>query len=678
MGVRNKFEILMSVQEEMGPEELAAQAQSILISAAKDIIPKRKYAKKKWMTTETLELIEKRRNIKVTKTAQSTEYKEISKAIKRSIRHDKKSYVENTCFKIEKLDEQHRDAQVYQHVKALTKEFKPSLSVIKDQDGNIHTEKEDIRVIWREYCKKMYNTQTSDNEETVIFETEPEPLMEEVKRAIEKLKNGKSPGCDDITAEMIREGGEESVKIYHQICCKIWKTGIWPKTWKRSIYIPIPKKGDLTLCTNYRTVALISHASKILLNIIQQRIQRKMKEEISNVQAGFQQHRGTRDHIFNLRNIIEKCREYNIDLYASFIDYSKAFDCVQHNILWKIMKEMNFPTHLTSLIENLYKDQQAAVRVDGELTDWFDVNIGVRQGCILSPYLFNIYAENIMRKVHEDPNYDNYNSLTIGGHDYPELRYADDTVLLSTTAGGIENMIMSVKTYSEEQNLYLNAKKTKIMKTDTTLTVPNITVGNDTIENVEHFEYLGSMITANGDNSKEVKRRLAMALQKVQQMRSLWNGTNRNTKVRLLRTCIFPIATYGSETWTINNSTEKYINAFELKCYRKILKISWTEKRTNKSVLEELKISENWLLNNIKSRKLKYFGHVKRHDSIEKIILEGVVPGKRRRGRPKRRWSQDITEQLGVDVTEAGRLAQDRSAFRSAVMRATSRQGHAT
>ena len=239
-------------------------------------------------------------------------------------------------------------------------------------------------------------------------------------------------------------------------------------------------------------------------------------------------------------------------------------------------------------------------------------------------------------------------------------------------------MIMSVKTYSEEQNLYINAKKTKIMKTDTTLTAPNITVGNDTIENVEQFEYLGSMITANGDNSKEVKRRLAMALKKLQQMRSLWNGTNRNTKVRLLRTCIFPIATYGSETWTMNNSIEKYINAFELKCYRRILKISWTEKRTNKSVLEELKISENWLLNNIKSRKLKYFGHIKRHDSIEKIILEGVVPGKRRRGRPKRRWSQDIIEHLGVDVTEAGRLAQDRSAFRNAVMRATSRQGHAT
>ena len=135
---------------------------------------------------------------------------------------------------------------------------------------------------------------------------------------------------------------------------------------------------------------------------------------------------------------------------------------------------------------------------------------------------------------------------------------------------------------------------------------------------------------------------------------------------------------YGSETWTINNAIEKYINAFELKCYRKILKISWTEKRTNKSVLEELGITENWLLNNIKSRKLKYFGHVKRHDSLEKAIFEGAVPGKRRRGRPKRRWSQDEVEHLGLGVTEAGSLTQNRGVFRSAVMKATSRQRHAT
>ena len=147
---------------------------------------------------------------------------------------------------------------------------------------------------------------------------------------------------------------------------------------------------------------MISHASKILLKIIQRRLAKKLDEEINIVQAGFRPNRGTRDHIFNIRNIIEKCREYNKDLYAYFIDYSKAFDCVEHRKMWSIMIEMGFSRHLVRLIESLYENQEAAVRVDGEDSEWFNVGKGVRQGCILSPYLFNIYAENIMRNVRND------------------------------------------------------------------------------------------------------------------------------------------------------------------------------------------------------------------------------------------------------------------------------------
>jgi len=138
-------------------------------------------------------------------------------------------------------------------------------------------------------------------------------------------------------------------------------------------------------------------------------------EEINIVQAGFRPKRGTRDHIFNLRNILEKCREYNKDLYACFIDYSKAFDCVVHKTMWKIMIEMGFSKHLVRLIESLYIDQEAAVRVDGETSEWFEVGKGVRQGCILSPYLFNIYAENIMRNFREDP--ERYNDPAEPEHD---------------------------------------------------------------------------------------------------------------------------------------------------------------------------------------------------------------------------------------------------------------------
>ena len=123
------------------------------------------------------------------------------------------------------------------------------------------------------------------------------------------------------------------------------------------------------------------------------------------------------------------------------------------------------------------------------------------------------------------------------------------------------------------------------MKTDKTQTKIDIKIENDPIEEIEEFEYLGSIISNNGDINKEIQRRMAIALQKTRQMRKLWHGTEKNTKIRLLRALIFPIATYDCESWTINKTSERKINAFELKCYRTILRVPWTEKRSNNSII---------------------------------------------------------------------------------------------
>ena len=442
--------------------------------------------------------------------------------------------------------------------------------------------------------------------------------------------------------------------------------------------LPLPKKGNLKNCENYRTISLISHPSKIMLKIILKRIQKKISEEINIAQAGFQQGRGTRDHIFNMRNIIEKCREYNTDLYCCFIDYSKAFDCVQHEALWKIMIDMGFPIHIIKLIKNLYNEQSATVRINGETSEWFKAEQGVRQGCIISPYLFNIYAENIMRQIYCEEYFKHFHSLNIGGHDLPELRYADDTVLLSTTPEGLEKLIMSVKRHSEVQNLFLNAKKTKIMKTDKSKQHPDIKVNNENIEVVKEFQYLGTIITHNGNIFREIKRRCAMALQKLKKMKKLWQGTSKTTRIKLLRSCIFPIATYGSESWTINKNAERIISSFEMKCYRNILKIPWVLKRTNASILEELGIEGEWLVKTVKKRKLAYFGHIKRHESLERTIFEGRMPNNRCRGRPRRRWSDDIERDLETDLTTAGKMAMERDLYRGAIMKATFLKEHAT
>ena len=153
----------------------------------------------------------------------------------------------------------------------------------------------------------------------------------------------------------------------------IWKTQQWPQDWKESVFIPIPKKGNAKECSNYHTITLISHASKVILKILQVRLQQYMNHELWDVQAGFRKGRGTRDQIANIRWIIKKAREFQKNTYFCFIDYAKAFDCVDYNKLWKILKEMEIPDHLTSPLRSIYAGQEITVRTGRETTDLFQI-----------------------------------------------------------------------------------------------------------------------------------------------------------------------------------------------------------------------------------------------------------------------------------------------------------------
>ena len=168
---------------------------------------------------------------------------------------------------------------------------------------------------------------------------------------------------------------------------------------EKSVFIPIPRQGNVKECSNYRTIALISHAIKVMLKILQAKLQQYVHHELPDVQAGFRKGRGTRDQISNIPWIMEKAREFQKNIYLCFIDYAKAFDCVGHNKLWKILREMGIPDRLTYLLRNLYVGQEAAVKTGHGTTDLFQIGKGVHEGCILSPCLFNLYAEYIMKNI---------------------------------------------------------------------------------------------------------------------------------------------------------------------------------------------------------------------------------------------------------------------------------------
>ena len=171
--------------------------------------------------------------------------------------------------------------------------------------------------------------------------------------------------------------------MLHSICQQISKAQQWPQDWKRSVFIPIPKKGSPKECSNYCTIALISQATKVMLKILQARLQQYVNCELPDIQSRFRKGRGTREQIANIRWIIKKAREFQKNIYFCFIDYAKAFDCVDHNKLWKIPNEMGIPDHLTCLLRNLYSGQEATVRIRHGTTDWFQIGKEVCQGCVL-------------------------------------------------------------------------------------------------------------------------------------------------------------------------------------------------------------------------------------------------------------------------------------------------------
>ena len=187
-------------------------------------------------------------------------------------------------------------------------------------------------------------------------------------------------------------------------------------------------------------------------------LQQYVNCELSDVQAGFRKGRGTRDQIANIHWIMEKAREFQKNIYFCCIDYVKAFDCGNHNKLWKTLKEMGIPDHLTCLLRNLYAGQEAIVRTGHGTTNWFQIGEGLRQGCILSPCLFNFYEEYIMGNAGLD---EAQVGIKIARRNINHLRYADDTTLMAESEEELKSLLMKVE--SEKVGLKLNIQKTKIM-----------------------------------------------------------------------------------------------------------------------------------------------------------------------------------------------------------------------
>ena len=518
------------------------------------------------------------------------------------------------------------------------------------------------------FSKDPIDESPQKEEKVPTMEQEPVPLLSEVEHAVKKLRAGKAPGIDGIPAELVKATGPYGTKFLHKLCASIWTSCHWPDEWKIQEFVVLFKTGDQKLCSNYRTIALISHTSKILLVIIVNRMKQKLEQEQPEDQAAYRKGRGTRDMLVCLQVLLEKVIAMDQQAFIMFIDYSKAFDSVSHNKLFSIFLDMGFPKHLVTLIQSLYVNQRAKIRWDGEHTEEFEVGKGARQGCILSPYLFVTYTESGMREA-DVAHY----GIKFGGKNISNLRYADDTALIESSKDGIESLTHAVNNAGKKLNLHLNVKKTKLLVAGKTSdTDRSIQIDGETVKEVESFKYLGSTKNSDASCTTDIKIRIAIAKKRMVDLHVLWNDRNISTglKIKLVKTLVWSALLYGAESWTLLKADENRIMAAEMWFWRRMLKISWKDKRTNLSVLQELN-TERDLLGKVARLKMGYFGHILRGSGspLAAQIIESQVEGKRKRGRQRKQWYDNIKEWTGLTYSEAKRLAQDRNKWRKTTRR---------
>ena len=229
------------------------------------------------------------------------------------------------------------------------------------------------------------------------------PSRAEIKKAISSLKANKAAGIDGIQAELLQTDINTTLDLIEEFIKDVWINENIPGDWSKGLIIKLPKKGDLSSCDSWRGITLISVPSKVFCRIILNRIEEEIDKKLREEQAGFRKNRGCIDQILALRNIIEQSAEFNEDLHINFVDFKKAFDSLHRSSVWKILKLYGIPTKIIDLIKLFYNNYECSVLLKNKFGDWFSVETGVRQGCILSPILFLITIDWVLRQTNDRP-----------------------------------------------------------------------------------------------------------------------------------------------------------------------------------------------------------------------------------------------------------------------------------
>ena len=657
--LKNRFQPLI---EDPSPsvENLSNAVNTSITDVADRLTPLVKTAPPSWMSKGTLHAIKNKKGVRQKHGDRSIEYRIAKAETKKLVKLDKMNNLNDALDEISNLPP---DKQFFLAMKKLKTKRRNISWGVKDKNGKVLTSKDEILERWATFYEELYDDPNTceplppDKDNPI-----PTILKSEVASAIDKLSSGKSPGIDSISAEFLKAGGDAMVQVLTKLFNLILETGEIPSTFRKALIVVLFKKDDRSECKNYRPISLLSHVYKLFMTVIGRRITDDLYACFPDTQAAYQPSRGTIEQIFALTQIIEKSIEFNKPVYFIFIDFTKAFDSIKLDKLWSILDKTSLNKNYINLLKAVYDDSQASIKTDLGNSRFVNIKKGVKQGDMLSAILFCVALAAVILKT-EDSCQSGY---SIGGRLLSNLSYADDIAVVNDCLANLQLFIDALSENAEEIGLKINLTKTNCMTTDKLQNPMNIKIYGKTLKQVTDFIYLGHKLSSSGNQEVALKHRIGLGWAAFEKHKTILKSKRVPiaTKVRTYLLYVLPVVLYGLDCITWDQKLSQSIEVFQNHVMRFITGHRLID-RTRITTLRS-KTSLTPLFDKIKCKTLKLYGHIKRSTTgVSKICLEGMVDGKRSRGRPKTRWRDNIASWSTLpDWLSISQYAQNREFWR--------------
>ncbi|KAL4113922.1 hypothetical protein QTP88_017474 [Uroleucon formosanum] len=541
---------ILNVVDETIQRQRKDKIKPWFIQKCEDLIKKRNQARLKILQFPT------QANIEV----YESKKKEATKIIRQHKRTAEKE-------KIKEMEKYRRNPkEFFRRCKSLKNGYKPAICSLINEKGDLIMNSKDIAEEFKNYFNKMLNN--NNNKESEIVQGDSQEEEDIIIHGTEESTE-LQPREDGIFGEFLKIGGQQLRGRKYRLILLIWQKEQIPKEWEMAIICPIFKKNDPKQVANYRGISLLDVGYKVLLSPLLGRLQKYAEEIIDSYQCGFRKGKSTTDHIFAIRQILEKHHEYNKDIHLVFVDFKQAYDNINCNKLWTALKKFGIPEKLVRLIKMCNSNTQNVFRIMGEISEPFIVKNGLRQGDALSPVLLNLALEEIIRSLPRGQRMEVNEGYTC-------LAYADDLVLLGDTRQDVIQILSDLMKASKQMGLSVNQEETKYMllsrKTKSEENMKDLEVDGLTFQQVSSFKYLGVNVNNTNCMHEEIKLRLQSANKAYFAMLSLFKSRflSKKTKEKLYTIYLRPIATYGCNTWASTGGDYKKLLVFERKILRKM------------------------------------------------------------------------------------------------------------